>query len=312
MEVESFSTPSQEVSTTIYSTREGVGVDAAGRSEFDAYLDNPPSCAGWQDRQECPTCGFLRRYYCFQCFSIVGMPDTMEALNLILPLKVDIIITGKERKKSSGVQVGVMAPNSVQLVPFEGDIPDYDPATTFVVFPSHESVCWDELKPEDLQSAKGLILVDSRWERTGPILNHPKLSGLRHIRIRHPPKQSRFWRWHLRGEGHICTAEATYFVLKEFEQASGLTTSGGRLEDILFMFAMMHDRIRVALKTDPTRAGKQEPMGETAKKEYRQRSVKTVDRLLKPKHVAIKDIRDLRGEEVALEAYFLQRSESGR
>ncbi len=46
-----------------------------------------------------------------------------------------------------------------------------------------------------------------RWVQTGAVTGHPKLRGLRHIRIDNPPTVSRFWRWHAEGEGHICTAE---------------------------------------------------------------------------------------------------------
>lgn len=38
---------------------------------------------------------------------------------------------------------------------------------------------------------------------------------------------------------------ATYLVLKDFEEATGLVTQGGRLEDILFLFALVASRIKV-------------------------------------------------------------------
>ncbi|CAM9505240.1 unnamed protein product, partial [Choristocarpus tenellus] len=157
-----------------------------------------------------------------------------------------MIITQREWKKSSGVQVAVVAPKSVRVLSFDGDIPEYNPRTVLVVFPSERSICWDELPPSDLHEVERVILVDSGWERTGPILKHPNLEGLRHVRIRSPPARSCFWRWHIKGEGHICTAEATYFVLKEFELASGRVSDGGKLEEILFLFALMHDRIKVS------------------------------------------------------------------
>lgn len=40
-------------------------------------------------------------------------------------------------------------------------------------------------------------------------------------------------------------AAATYLVLKDFEEASGTLTEGGRLEDILFLFALVSSRIKV-------------------------------------------------------------------
>lgn len=39
---------------------------------------------------------------------------------------------------------------------------------------------------------------------------------------------------------------ATYLVLKDFENASGVLTRGGALEDILFVFALVSSRIMVS------------------------------------------------------------------
>lgn len=49
-----------------------------------------------------------------------------------------------------------------------------------------------------------------RWVKAGTVVGHPGLRGLRHIRIDNPPTVSRFWRWHIEGEGHICTAEGVH------------------------------------------------------------------------------------------------------
>ena len=54
------------------------------------------------------------------------------------------------------------------------------------------------------------IFFRGRWVQTGTVMGHPRLKGLRHVRIDNPPTVSRFWRWHIEGEGHICTAEGTH------------------------------------------------------------------------------------------------------
>lgn len=43
----------------------------------------------------------------------------------------------------------------------------------------------------------------------------------------------------------ILGVPATYFALKEFEAVAGVSTEGGRLEDVIFLFALMHSRIKV-------------------------------------------------------------------
>ncbi|CAM9518336.1 unnamed protein product, partial [Hapterophycus canaliculatus] len=220
---------------------------------LNEYLDDPPDVKLWPEaRQECHRCGKRGRLYCSDCLLFVGTPSGVKTpADLRLPLKVDMLVTAEERKRSSGVQIAVVAPESVRVVQFEeteDGLPTYQPECDFVVFPSKTSVCWSDLPEEELAAARRIILIDSRqvgkWVNTGVVIGHPKLKGLRHIRICDPPARSRFWRWHIEGEGHICTAEATYLVLKDFEEATGLATQGGRVEDILFLFALVGSRIK--------------------------------------------------------------------
>ncbi|CAM9497129.1 unnamed protein product, partial [Laminaria digitata] len=201
------------------------------------------------------------------------------------------------------------------MVPFEeagGSLPNYDPECDLVVFPSEGSVCWSELLPEQLAAVRRIILIDSRrgkrgvWANTGSVVRHPQLKGLRHVRVRNPPTRSRFWRWHSEGEGCICTAEATYLVLKEFEETSGVRTEGGRLEDILFLFSLVSSRIQSAYETDPSKVGKELPASEEAKRRRRLRSVR-LDRLVKAKYKGLDAVRDEVGEEAAVEEFYRRR-----
>ncbi|CAM9253899.1 unnamed protein product [Sphacelaria rigidula] len=220
-----------------------------------------------------------------------------------------MIVTHQERRRSSGIHVAVVAPQSVRVVPFgnsDDDLPQYNPGSDLVVFPSKDSACWDELSKEELAAARRIILVDSRWENTSAVVNHPKLKGLRHVRIRAPPPCSRFWRWHISGEGHICTAEATYFALKEFEAVAGVSTEGGRLEDVIFLFALMHSRIKEAYAKEPAKAGQAEPSSEAAKRRRRVRSVR-LDSLVKAKYKGLEDVRAREGDHAAMEEFIRRR-----
>lgn len=52
------------------------------------------------------------------------------------------------------------------MVPFgnsDDDLPQYNPGSDLVVFPSKDSACWDELSKEELAAARRIILVDSRY-----------------------------------------------------------------------------------------------------------------------------------------------------
>ncbi|CBN79212.1 conserved unknown protein [Ectocarpus siliculosus] len=285
-----------------------------GASAMEEYLERPPDINLWpQGRQECHRCGKRVRLYCPDCLILVGTPDGVETpTELRLPLQVDVVVTAEERRRSSGVHVAVMAPQSVRVVSFEGSGGDdlsscsYRPESDFVVFPSAASVCWSELSEEDLARVRRVILIDSRWVNTGAVVGHPKLKGLRHVRIREPPAVSQFWRWHTEGEGHICTAEATYLVLKDFEEATGLVTRGGRLEDILFLFALMGSRIKAAYESDPSKLGKSCPSSEEAKQRRRVRLVQ-LDRLVKAKYKGLDALRERDGDEAAIEEFFRRR-----
>lgn len=290
--------------------REEVGAPLL-QSSLDEYLDNPPSCRPWPEaRQECPQCRKRGRFYCSDCLVFVSTPDGVNVpTGLRLPLQVDILVTSEERRRSSGVHIAVVAPQSVRMVPFdeaERSLPNYDPESDLVVFPSEGSVCWSELPREELAAVRRIILIDSRWTSTGSVVRHPQLKGLRHVRVRNPPSRSRFWRWHSEGEGCICTAEATYLVLKEFEEESGVRTEGGRLEEILFLFALVSSIIQSAYETDPSKAGKELPASEEAKRRRRLRSVR-LDRLVKAKYKGLDSVRDQVGEEAAVEEFYRRR-----
>eukprot|EP00903_Cladosiphon_okamuranus_P006630 g6475.t1 len=280
-------------------------------SSLDEYLDDPPDIKLWPEaRQACHGCGKRGRLYCSACLVFIGTPTGVETpTNMQLPLQVDILVTAQERKRSSGIHIAVAAPQSVRVVPFEeaeDGLPSYEPEHDLVVFPSETSACWSELSQEELAAARRIILIDSRWVQTGTVIGHPRLKGLRHIRIDNPPTASRFWRWHMEGEGHICTAEATYLVLKDFEEATGLVTQGGRLEDILFLFALVSATIKDAYQSDPTKQGMSVPTSEEAKQRRRVRLVK-LDRLRKPKYRGLDAVREKEGDEAAIEEFFRRR-----
>lgn len=95
----------------------------------------------------------------------------------------------------------------------------YDPATTVVLFPSETSVTMAELPVHELLQLTKVVVVDATWQKTGGVLQHPKLKHLRHVKLSEPPQESRFWRYHNRGNGCVSTIEALVLVLSEFRKA---------------------------------------------------------------------------------------------
>lgn len=48
------------------------------------------------------------------------------------------------------------------------------------------------------------------------MLGHPKLAHVRHVKLRHPPAVSRFWRYHNAGHGCVSTIEALTLLFQEY------------------------------------------------------------------------------------------------
>ena len=77
------------------------------------------------------------------------------------------------------------------------------------------------------------------------VLETPPLQRLRKVKLKAPPALSRFWRYHSEGEGHLSSLEALYYMLQEYQAASGKTMTEGRLEDIFFLFRLQLRMIKV-------------------------------------------------------------------
>src|SRR3546814_7271954 len=121
------------------------------------------------------------------------------------------------------------------------DLPPFDAATTLVLFPSAQASFIDEV--EGLEAYSSIVLVDCRWT-TLRAANDPQLQRLKHVKLRHVPEQSVFWRYHSAGDGCVSSIEALYYAFKEILQVTGKTVTGGVLEDLLYIFALKADTIR--------------------------------------------------------------------
>jgi hypothetical protein len=124
------------------------------------------------------------------------------------------------------------------LEALEGE--NWDVEKTLVLFPSKDAVTLDELSQADLASIERVVLLDSRWNNTTKVLEHPGITRLtKRVKLKDPPKESLCWRYHSKGEGLLSSAEALYFLLKDYERLTGKGTKrvngradgGGRDEE---------------------------------------------------------------------------------
>lgn len=210
---------------------------------LQAYLAAPLSYVAddWV-KAACPTegCTAEKRIYCANCVCWIGVPPHVHVPRLRLPVHVDILMADN-RKKSTAIQVGVVAASSVRVWDsWAGDLDALEAAKwnvdkTLVLFPSEDAVTLDELSPAELAAVERVVLLDSRWNNTTRVLEHPGVRRLtRRVKLKDPPKESLCWRYHSKGEGLLSSAEALYFLLKDFERLTGKKAkqvkAGGRRE----------------------------------------------------------------------------------
>lgn len=155
-------------------------------------------------------------FFCAHCCVPLGVPAGVSVpLVTGLPADLHIISTDKP-SKSTAVHARVLAPTHVTVFQGMHDLPAYDVRTAVVLFPSEDScTMFDLAAPEEVRT---LVLVDSTWSTTFSVLNDPRVRPLRRVRLAHPP-DSRFWRWHSRGDACLSTIEASACALDELRRA---------------------------------------------------------------------------------------------
>ena len=190
---------------------------------IDAAIEH--AAAGYDASQYPRTtcCSKKRKFYCPECFSLLGK-DKIEGSDktegsdnpnpsATLPFDVDVILHD-DKDVATGVHIKVLAQSQTNIIDFDGkgkdpEIPDYDPAITYILFPSDTSVPLSSLPPP----AK-LVVLDCKWSKTISS-QHPSLRDLPKVHLSNPPAVSRYWRWHGKGEGMVCTLEAVYCAALE-------------------------------------------------------------------------------------------------
>ena len=95
-----------------------------------------------------------------------------------LPIRVAVLLR-EERRKSTGLHAKVLAPEHVDVYSPDDAIPDFNPATTVVAFPSSKSKTWAEL--EGLDKIDTLLLLCCPWQQYHRLLELPQLAGLQQV-----------------------------------------------------------------------------------------------------------------------------------
>ena len=214
-----------------------------------------PRAMDWP-RRTC--CGRSSCYFCHVCCKPLPPDDSAATVmpRVKLPVRVGIMLR-EERRKSTGLHAKVLAPEHVDIYSPDDAIPEFNPATTVVAFPSAQSTTWAEM--ENLDKVETLLLLCCPWQQYHRLLELPQLSGLRHVRIAKVPQASEFWRVPTKDEGHLSTIEALARLVEEYEEAttaSSACSSSAAAEQppgpaqqqqrspLLFLFDLIREKIK--------------------------------------------------------------------
>jgi len=196
---------------------------------------------------ECPKCKQLRKYFCYDCYLILG--DISQIPQLKLEVKVDIIHHPKELKsKSTAMHARVIAPDDVTVHEFP-DFPDYTQTKdeVLLLFPSTKAKFIEDMDITALQKVKKIVVVDSTWQQTKHILKDSKLQGLNCIKLH--SHHTLFWRHQSFSEEYLSTIEATYYCIREYHTAISKSYNG-EYDNLLFYFCYIYQLIQNYYKSN--------------------------------------------------------------
>ena len=220
---------------------------AKTRTRFEAAFVDVP-------RTQCTGCGRRKRWFCAHCAA--WLSPTLRPAPLRLPFRV-VVMVRDDVDSATGIHAAALAsPVTVQrfqdTLLGEASASAFDPATTFVLYPSASACTVEKLFDVDTDllhhrpHVEGvcdprctIVVPDTKWNNDGAVLNHPSLRGLRRLKLRRPPAHSRIWRSNHRAvPGCVSTIEALFVLLQEFEseqcrraEASSPAASTGGADD---------------------------------------------------------------------------------
>ncbi|XP_030622527.1 tRNA-uridine aminocarboxypropyltransferase 1 [Chanos chanos] len=225
-------------------------------------------------RLKCPKCGGSRMFYCYTCFSLVGLCENQVPV-LKLPVKIDIIKHPNETDgKSTAVHAKLIAPDDVSIYTYPC-IPELEESAhdVVLVFPGPESITVQEMakrfqedsdahapsgkrqKTADGKATAGahagtrapqrVIFIDSTWNQTNRIISDERLQALTQVELK--TRKTCFWR-HQKGspDTYLATIEAIYYFLRDYHVHCLCKDYHGEYDNLLFFFSYLHKLIHKA------------------------------------------------------------------
>ncbi|KAI1889683.1 hypothetical protein AGOR_G00165480 [Albula goreensis] len=234
-------------------------------------------------RLKCSKCCGSRMFYCYTCFSLVGV-NQEEIPQIKLPVKIDIIKHPNETDgKSTAVHAKLIAPDDVTIYTYPC-IPEYEDKrhSVVLVFPGPGSVTVEEISKQllevsqkrssasleepcpkrakhdaELKDAQGVegqqsacplqrvVFIDSTWNQTSKIITDERLQALLQVELK--TRKTCFWR-HQKGspDTYLATIEAIYYFLKDYHEQCLSQDYQGEYDNLLFFYSYLHQLINKA------------------------------------------------------------------
>ena len=87
-----------------------------------------------------------------------------------------------------------------------------------------------------------VVFIDSTWNQTARILNHPRIKDLKTVQI--DDRETVFWRYQTgKSKEHLATIEAIYYFLVDYHVKVLLKPYNGEYDQLLFLYKFMYEKI---------------------------------------------------------------------
>ncbi|KAJ3592909.1 hypothetical protein NHX12_005247 [Muraenolepis orangiensis] len=237
-------------------------------------------------RLNCSKCGRSRMFFCYTCYSLVGVSQ-QEIPSIKLPVKIDIIKHPNETDgKSTAIHAKILAPDDVNIYTYPC-IPEFDTDKVVVVFPGPGSVSMQDLmqhlrdnvdgepcpkrhRASETEGATRVARDPGSAAPDGAEASESRACLLERVvvidstwnqtnkiitderlqalpRVELTTRKTCFWR-HQKGkpESYLATIEAIYYFLKDYHEQCLAREYSGEYDNLLFFYSYLHSLINSA------------------------------------------------------------------
>ncbi|EDO33850.1 predicted protein, partial [Nematostella vectensis] len=207
------------------------------------------------ERAPCPKCQTSRKYYCYECYTTVGIERSLVP-SVTLPITVDIVKhRGELAGKSTATHAAILAPVQVTIYnyPVTQNLKMLS-SNLYLLFQG--PTCQKKLslyaltltlqqwcKHDDMAKTEfnRVIFIDSTWQQSHKIITDGRLSGIRKVQIENA--KTYFWRPQQKPNTCLATIEAIYFFFKEYEQHILQSPYEGQYDNLLYFYSFQYNLI---------------------------------------------------------------------